>query len=71
MPIGISKDKFWKNYKQPCLKYMSGLSDKTYSSYRQSINAKIYQLKKEYKDETNPIKKLAIRDVINALENLK
>lgn len=71
MPIGISKDKFWKNYKQPCLKYISGLSNKTYASYRQSISAKIYQLEKEYKQEKNSLKKMAIRDVINALEQLK
>lgn len=71
MPIGISKEKYYNNYKKPALKYISDITNKEYPNFRQSICSKIAQLEKEYKNEQNQLKKLALNDVIKALKQLK
>jgi len=71
MVSGISKEKYWVKYKRPCLEYLTDLKHKEYPNYKQSLHSKIHQLEKQYLQEKDKLKKMALKDVITALKMLK
>lgn len=71
MPIGLTKGAYWDRYQKDCLKKISDLQDKEYSSAKQSLEIKITQLKYERRNETDSIKIKALTDIIETLEMFK
>ena len=70
-PLGISKSRFWNNYKRDTIKFIVSQGDREFVSHRQSIGSKIARLKKELEEEKDFFKREAIKQVIKSLEALK